>query len=157
MAKAIRAKVGDVFRIPISADQYVLGQVVKKVRVQHMVVTFRAANASVDDAIASGIELAGIVFDAKFRNGDWPIVENRAPVEVKDPWFVLGHEGLENLRLTNFDDTVTRLATSAEASKHRHRNLSYPMVLQRAAAALHGYDQWQPGFDHFRDLAVEVS
>ena len=157
MAKAIRAKVGDVFRIPISTDQYVLGQVVKKVRAQHMVVTFRAANASIDDAIASGIELAGIVFDAKLRNGDWPIVENRPPVEVKDPWFALGHEGLENLRLTNFDDSEVRLVSPSEASKHRHRNLSGPMVLQRAVAALHGNDSWQSDFDHFRDLASEVS
>lgn len=157
MTKAIRVKVGDIFRIPISADQFVYGQVVKKVRVQHLVVTFRAVNGRVDEAIASGIDLAGIVFDAKFRNGDWPIIEHRGPVNVEEPWFVLGHEGLENLRLTNFDDSEVRLVRASEASRHRHRNLSAPMVLQRAAAALHGHDHWQSDFDHFRDLAAEVS
>jgi hypothetical protein len=134
----------------------VLGQVVDKAGPQHMVVVFRAVGESVDTAFASGIDLAGIVFDAKLRNGDWPILKNVPPVQVKAPLFVLGHEGLENLRLETFDGKETRLVRPAEAGKHRHRNISYPMVLQRAASAIHGREAWKADFDHFRDLGAEM-
>ena len=156
-ANAIRAKVGDLFRVPIAADQSVYGQVVEKAGAQHLVVIFRASSESMEEAIRSGIDLAGIVFDAKFRNGDWPIVGNMTPVEVKAPWFVLGQEGLENLRLENFDRSATRPTTPAEASKHGHRNLSGPIVLQRAAAARHDHDTWQSDFEPFRELGKELS
>ena len=156
-AKAFRAKVGDLFSVPIAADHSVYGQVVEKAGPQYLVVIFRESSGSMAEAIRAGIDLAGIVFDAKFRNGDWPIVGNMTPVDVKAPWFVLGHERLENLRLENFDRSATRPTTPAEASKHRHRNLSGPFVLQRAAAALHGHDTWQLDFEHFRELGRELS
>jgi hypothetical protein len=154
--KRIRAKVGNVFVVPISGDERVYGQVVDQAGPQFLVVLFRSTSGSVEDVVGSGIELAGIVFDAKLSNGDWPIVSNIPPVEVKSPWFVVGHEGLENLRLENFDGSATRLVRPAEAAKHRHRHISYPMVLQRAAEALHGQREWQEDLDFLRDLASEL-
>jgi hypothetical protein len=156
-AKRIRAKVGDVFAVPISNEGRVYGQVVDQAGAQFLVVLFRSTSGSAEDAVRSGIELAGIVFDAKLRNGDWPILSNMPPVKVKPPWFVVGHEGLENLRLVNFDSSVTRLVRSAEAANHRHRSVAYPMILQRAAEALHGHGQWNEELDFLRDLAGELS
>ena len=98
------------FVVPISADERVYGQVVDQAGPQFLAVLFRSTSGSVDDVVRSGIQLAGIVFDAKWRNGDWPIIANRPPVKVKAPWFVLAHEGLENLRLANFDGSITRQA-----------------------------------------------
>jgi Immunity protein 26 len=155
-AKRIRARVGDVFVVPISADERVYGQVVDRAGPQFLAVLFRSTSGSVEDIVRSGIQLAGIVFDAKWRNGDWPIIANRPPVKLKAPWFVLGHEGLENLRLTNFDSSITRQAASSEASKHRHRHISYPMALQWAAEAVHGRREWNEDLDFFRDLAIEL-
>jgi hypothetical protein len=155
-AKRIRAKIGDVFAIPISSDERVYGQVVDQAGVEFLVVVFHSNSASIEDAVRSGIDLAGIVFDAKLRNGDWQIVANLPPVRIKAPWFVLGHEGLENLRIENFDGSETRLVRLAEAAKHHHRHLSYPMVLQQAAEALHGQREWRDELDFLRDLAIEV-
>jgi hypothetical protein len=155
-AKRIRAKIGDVFAIPISSDERVYGQVVDQAGVEFLVVVFHSNSASVEEAVRSGIDLAGIVFDAKLRNGDWQIVANLPPVRIKAPWFVLGHEGLENLRIENFDGSETRLVRLAEAAKHHHRHLSYPMVLQQAAEALHGQREWRDELDFLRDLAIEV-
>lgn len=155
-AKRIRAKVGDVFAVPVSGDKRVYGQVVDQAGPQFLVVVFRSTSGSVEDVASSGIELAGVVFDAKLRNGDWPIVASLPPVKVKAPWFVVGHEGLEKLRLENFDGSASRLVRPAEAARHRHRHISYPMVLQRAAAALHGHGEWQEDLDFLRDLAAEL-
>lgn len=155
--KRIKARLGDVFQVPVSGDEQVYGQVIGQDGPQHLVVLFRSNSGSVEDAIASGIELAGIVFDAKFRNGDWPIVANVPPVKVKAPWFVLGHEGLENLRLENFDRSEMRMVRPAEAARHRHRHISYPMALQWAAEATRGRREWNPDLDCYRDLALELS
>lgn len=155
--KPIRARTGDIFLVPISADEHVYGQVIDQAGPQHLVVLFRARSGSVEDIMQSGFDLAGIVFDAKFRNGDWAIVAHSPPIKVNPPWFVLGHEGLGNLRLENFDGSASRMATPDEASRHRHRHLSYPMVLQWAAEALNGRREWNEHLDLTRDLARELA
>ena len=98
-AKRIRARVGDVFEVPLSAEQRVYGQIVDQVDRQFLVVLFRLTKGAVEDIVRSGIALGGIVFDAKWRNGDWPIVAKLPPVTVRPPWFVVGDEGLRNVRL----------------------------------------------------------
>src|SRR5690348_7888061 len=112
--KAIRPRIGDVFKIPISPNRFVYGQVIDKAGPQHLVVIFRSTEGE-EDAIASEFDLAGITFDAKFLNGDWPIVKNLPPVQVRPPLFILGHEALESLRLESFDGRETRLVRPAEA------------------------------------------
>lgn len=152
----IRVRIGDVFAIPVATGEQVYGQVVDRAGPQVLVVLFRSTKWAVDDVTASGIELAGITFDAKLRNGDWPIVSNRQPVEYKQPWFILGHEGLENLRLEDFHGTSRRLATRAEAAAHGRRHISYPMVLQQAAEATRGHSEWSSDLDFLRQLGNEV-
>jgi hypothetical protein len=154
--KRIRAKAGDIFTIPVAGDERMYGQVVDQAGPQFLVVLFRSNAGALEEVVRSGIVLAGIVFDAKLRNGDWQIVANIPAVEVKSPWFVVGHEGLENLRLESFDGSATRLVRPTEAAKHGHRHVSYPMVLQRAAEALRGHREWQEDLDFLRDLAAEL-
>jgi len=84
-------------------------------------------------------------------------VSNLPPVKVAEPWFVLGHEGLENLRLENFDGSKTQMVRSADAAKHSHRSLSYPMALQMAVEAIHGRREWIPEMDGYRSLAEELN
>jgi len=155
-AKRIRARVGDVFEVPLSAEQRVYGQIVDQADRQFLVVLFRLTTGAVEDIVRSGIALGGIVFDAKWRNGDWPIVAKLPPVMVRPPWFVVGDQGLRNVRLVNFDSSVTREASAKEAAGHHHRHISYPMALQWAAEALHGHREWMTNLDHFRDLGIEL-
>jgi hypothetical protein len=142
--------------MPVSDGFHVYGQVVDKDGPQHLVVIFSAVG-SMEEALRGSIDLAGIVFDAKLRNGDWPIIANAPVAPLRTPMFVLGHEGVENLRLESFDGKTSRLVRSDEASTHRHRNLSAPMLLQMAAEAHHGLAAWKGDYDHFRALAEEMS
>lgn len=155
--KRPRARVGDVFRIPISTDRFAYGQVIDQAGPQHLVVVFRSAAGAVEDAMASGFDLAGITFDAKWRNGDWPIVKNLPPAHVRAPLFLLGHEGLENLRVESFDGRQTRLIRPSESTPFGHRYLSAPMRLQRAVQATHGDGDWETDLDHFRELADRLA
>jgi hypothetical protein len=76
---------------------------------------------------------------------------------VNEPWFVLGHEGLENLRLENFDSSKTQMVRAPAAAKHRHRSLSYPMALQLAVEAIYGRRDWIQEMDDYRELARELT
>lgn len=154
-------RVGDVFSIPVQEKARAFGQVVAKDGSTLLVVTFRTTERdeplSVEDAIASGVELAGIVFDAKFANGDWPIHENRPPVLEPSLWFVVGDPGLRNLRLVNFDESATRPCTTLEASGHDRRIISYPRILEMAVESARGLGPWRDEFEHMRTYAKEIS
>ena len=153
----IRARVGDVFAVPVSEDLRVHGQVIDQAGFQFLVILFRSITGPLDDVMRSGIVLAGIVFDAKWRNGDWPIVANYPPVKTSPPWFAVGHEQLGNLRLVSFDGATTRTLAAAEASRHRNRTIANPMALQMAAEALHHRREWTEPLDTFRELAAELA
>jgi hypothetical protein len=156
--KKVRAKVGDVFRIKLSPSVHVYGQVVAKDGPQHLVVLFVDAPADfAPEVLSSGIRLAGIVFDAKLRNGDWPIITTTTPVPIERPWFTSGDAVLGGVAVETFDGTVRRAATPDEVGRYGHRNISYPAVLQLAAEASMGLRTWQADFDHFRRLALDVS
>jgi hypothetical protein len=157
----VKARIGDLFRVPIAEGVWADGQVVGQQQPRtFLVVIFRATDrgeTSLDDAIASGFDLAGIVFDAKLSNGDWPILEARSPVTTPHLWFVDGHPELDGLRLTNFDRTVRRPCSPDEAEKHSRLHFSGPMVLQMAISASRGFIPWRDDFDHFRRYAEELS
>ena len=53
--KRIRAKVGDVFVVPVSGEAGVYGQVVDQTGPQYLVVLFRSTSGSVKDVVGSGI------------------------------------------------------------------------------------------------------
>jgi len=52
-SKRIRARVGDVFVVPISAEERICGQVVDQAGPQFLVVLFRSAGESVEDVAVS--------------------------------------------------------------------------------------------------------
>jgi hypothetical protein len=158
MTPKIKAKVGDVFRIPLAGTACVYGQVVSKAGAQHLVVVFQASPPHFAPAVlGSGIRLGGIIFDAKLRNGDWPIVASLAPVAVVEPMFTSGHELTpRGVMVERFDGTDCRRATPDEASRYGHRMISSPMVLQLAAEATEGLRPWNERFEHFRRLGVSL-
>src|ERR1700686_824971 len=126
--KRAKAKIGDIFRVTIAQGVWAHGQVIGQQQPRtFLVVIFRVTDrgeASIDDAIASGFDLAGIVFDAKLANGDWPILDTRPSVAMPRLWFVDGHPDPEGLRLTNFDRTVRRPCRPDEAEQHSRLHLS---------------------------------
>jgi hypothetical protein len=157
----IKPRVGDIFLIPVDESISVYGQILTASNRTHLVVVYKATSLegiSSEEVIAREIDLAGMVFDAKFINGDWPIVGNLPPIQVAEPWFVEGHEGMEDLSLTNLDMSERRRVNPREAEAHPARHLSYPMRLQKAVAGLRGLSPWQEGYHgHFRELAKELT
>lgn len=160
-SRKVPTRVGDVFLIPVGEDVSVFGQILTAFHRTHLVVVFKATTrdvSSIDDALRTTMQLAGMVFDAKLLNGDWPVVGNRPPVTVQKPWFVSGHEAMEDLTVTNIDMSIRRRVTPAEAAKHGRMIFSSPLVLEKAARALRGVADWQEEFHgSFRDLAKELS
>jgi hypothetical protein len=160
-SRKVSPRVGDVFLIPVGEGLSVHGQILSAFNRTHLVVVFRATTrdvSSIDEALMTTIQLAGIVFDAKLVNGDWPVVGNRLPVTVQEPWFVSGHEAMEDLTLTNVDMSIRRRVTPAEAAKHGRMVLSSPVGLEKAAQALRAAAGWREEFHgSFRDLARELS
>src|ERR1700724_2364006 len=112
----IRARVGDVFAVPVSVDLRVHGQVIDQAGFQFLVILFRSITG--------------------------PLDPNYPPVKTSPPWFAVGHEQLGNLRLVSFDGATTRTLAAAEASRHRNRTIANPMALQRAAEAVHHRREW---------------
>jgi len=143
--------------VPVFEDLQMYGQVIDQAGPQFLVILFRSTTGPLDVIMRSGIELAGIVDDGKWRNGDWPILANYPSVRTRPPWFVVGHQQLGNLRLTNFDGTITRTVTASESSKYRNRTTADPRALQIAAEAVHRRREWNQALDTFRELATELA
>lgn len=159
--RRLKVRVGDIFRIPVDESLSIYGQILTAFHRTHLVVVFEATSEetlSIEEVIRRKIDLAGIVFDAKFINGDWPIVGNLAPVVVNQPWFVSGHEAMEDLSLTSIDTSTRHRVTAQAAVNHQRLSFSTPMVLQRAVAGLYNRGPWQEEYHaRFRDLARELA
>lgn len=156
-ARRIRAEIGDIFRIPLGSDLNVYGQVVAKAGHEHLVVVFQLAPPDFSPSVLhGGIRLAGIVLDAKFRNGDWPIVTRLAPIPFRQPWFTLGDPELDGVSIEAFDSSIQRQATGDGARRWGTRHVVTPMVLQWAVQASEGLRPWLEDFNHLRRLALEM-
>lgn len=155
--KKPRVEVGDVFTIPIADGARAYGQVIGAEGQRNeapFVVIFRTTDRGdslcIDAALVSGIELAGSVFDAKFRNGDWPIHERRPPVATPASlWYQAGNPKLGNLRLYSHDGSMRRHCTEEEAAQYDRKHHASPMVLQLAAAASRGFIPSRESFGYF--------
>jgi len=153
-----RVQIGDIFEIPVGAGLHVYGQVLAKDLRTYLVVAFRPVDTEFveNEFVPQDVRLAGIVFDAKLINGDWPLIAKIPVVRHSEPLFVSGHDALDGAELVSFDRRTRRPVKPAEAAKHGHRNLASPMLFQQAAQALSGRRDWEASFDHFRRLAGEL-
>lgn len=98
------------------------------------------------------------MFDAKFRNGDWPIHERRPPVTTPASlWYQAGHPQLGNPRLYNYDGSIRRRCTEEEAAQYDRKHDASPVVLQLAAAARGGFIPSREGFGYFHRDAERLS
>src|ERR1700730_9683650 len=127
--KVGRPRVGDVFEIPAGPGLHVYGQVLARDLRTYLVVAFRTVETDLEqtELTLDDVGLAGIVFDAKLINGDWPIIANRPVPQYSEPLFVSGHEDFDGVELVSFDGRMRREAQNVEAAAHRTRHLSSPM------------------------------
>lgn len=142
--------VGDVFLIPIDERQYGIGQLAGNWKGELYVVIFDklvSADASPADVDNEPLRFAALTLDAKLHHGDWLIIGNRKEnlQTIPQPWFKVGVEG--QTYIESRDRSVTRPATSTEATALRLRTVVAPVRLENALKALHGIGEWHPRFD----------
>ena len=151
--------VGDVFLIPISGNQYGIGQVAGNwkgelyVLVYDEVVSQNATPADVDNA---GLKFAVLTLDAKFHHGDWPVIGNRTDnlERLPQPWFAVGVDGKSFVEAR--DRSVLRPATAIEEVRLKLRTVVAPIRLEKALQASMGVGEWLPHYDElYATYAIE--
>lgn len=157
-----KAKIGDVFLLPIDGSRFGIGQIAGDWKGELYVVIYDAVYASgeVDpkNVLSEEPLFAALSLDAKIHHGDWRIIGN--VTENLDgfpqPVFKVDHDG--KVFLISRDRSVFRPASDLEAGALRLRTVVAPVRLENALKALHGIGDWNPRYDELRyDYALESS
>ena len=154
---AKKAKVGDVFLIPIDGDRHGIGQIAGNWKGELYIVIYDgvvSTDASPSLIDGAAFQFAALSLDAKIHHGDWPIIGNRQDnIEaIPQPWFKVGYNGQAHVEAR--DRSVLRLATVAEEAGLRLHTVVAPVRLEKALKALHGVGDWHPAYD---DLTAEYA
>jgi len=148
MADKIKAKVGDIFQMPIDDTRVGYGQVVVQPERKVLFVCAFAATTrpgeqpDLNVILRSEILLAGNTFDAKIWHGHWPVVGNLPP---NMGTIVLPNykEGLPGQALVeSLDRTRRRRATIDEERLLPFRLYVAPVGFEKALKALFGIGEW---------------
>jgi hypothetical protein len=153
MAKP-RAKIGDVFSIPIDDRRVGYGQVVLKNHCSFpiYIVVFGASHdrnqeISLDEITSDEIALVGATMDARIYHGMWTIVGNHLPdrSRIPKPNFKVYVGGCDFIE--DFDGNRLRQATPEDIRTYDNRWSRSPMCFESAFKALHGVGAWEADYD----------
>ena len=159
MKMGIKAKVGDVFLIPLDESSCVGGQVVSIRDDDELYLAVFGQLLSrneIDPEVAtSGApRLLGLSFDAKLWHGHWPIIGNLIEKvgDYPQPNYKVRRAG--QLYLQSRDLTVNRPATDEEAEALEYRTVSDAAVIEDAIKATLGITEWN---EHYDDLHADYA
>lgn len=157
-----KAKIGDVFLIPVDESRFGIGQIAGDWKGELYIVIFDVVHRSdaVDSAsVASEQPLfAALSLDAKIHNGDWRIIGNLTENldRIPQPVFKVNQDG--QVFLESRDRSITRPASHFETEALRFRTVVAPVRLENALKAAQGVGEWNPRFDELRaNYAFESS
>jgi hypothetical protein len=154
-----KAKVGDVFLIPLDGHRCGIGQIAGDWKGELYVVVYDkvvSPEASPVDLEQAELQFAALTLDAKLHNGDWRVIGNRQDNlgRIPQPWFKVGVDGETHIEAR--DRSVTRRATGVEEAKLRYRTVVAPVRIETALRALHGLGDWHARYDDLRaDYAAQ--
>ena len=159
MAARVQINPGDVFQIPIDSERVGYGQVVLRPEQNVRSVLFVCVYAqttrphespNVQQIILSDILLAGLTFDAKLHNGDWPIVgsvtENLPNIALPNYKYRMSEKAV----VETLDRRRRRWATPEEEKSLPFRTYASPMVFELALKAISGVGQWRDDFNNLK-------
>jgi hypothetical protein len=162
MSLRTKAKLGDVFQIPLDGARVGYGQVVAQPQKDVLFVCLFAAVSKTEEQpnlqtiLRSEILLAGNTFDGKIWHGHWPVVGNVPPSSaIALPKYREGLPG--HAFVESFDMTKRRVATIEEESVLPFRTFVAPIRLENALKALLGTGEWLEEYDHMRYELVQRS
>jgi hypothetical protein len=158
----IRAKVGDVFLIPIDDTSWVIGQLVRKKRTELYVAIFadRFSSTDVEPSSIIGKKPLFLVLtlDALLYHGMWPIIgnvqENRN--SFPEPAFMVGIWG-SGAHIISRDETICRLATPAELEVLKLRSVRTSHGIEVMLRNYFGTNEDQEDFNYFLATYAENS
>jgi hypothetical protein len=155
VAKRPKAKLGDVFLVPIDDKRVGVGQVVDVLDKELYLVVFEGCWPREDPPTADcvdGLEVAfaSLSLDAKIWHGHWPIVGNRKANlgNIALPVFKVERGG--EFYVESHDERRTRKATAEEAVQLRFRKTVAPVRLEKALKAVHDVVEWSSEYDEIR-------
>ena len=149
----IRAKVGDVFLVPLDGKGWALGQLVSAWNDELYVAVFGQKVETRDVNPHSVVDqepvFLALTLDAKLFHGDWPILGNVQGnlASFPQPAFKVRQSGV--VHIESRDRTLSRPALPAEAEILRYRSVSSPVVIEKAVQAFFAIGDWSPHYDDF--------
>jgi hypothetical protein len=157
-----KARVGDVFLLPIDTSRFGIGQIAGDWKGELYVVIYDAVHATEEvdpkSVLSEKPLFAALSLDAKIHHGDWRIIGNVPEnlERIPHPVFKVNQDG--RVFLESRDRSVTRPASSSEADALRLRTVVAPVRLENALKAYNGVGDWNPKYDELRaDYAFESS
>ncbi len=163
MAEKVKAKVGDVFQIPIDDTRVGYGQVVVQPEKNVLFVCVFSATTRPDEhpdpevVLRSEILLAGNTFDAKIWHGHWPVVGNTPPNmdAIALPNYKEGLPG--QAFVESLDLKRRRRATIEEERLLSFRGYVAPVRFENALKALFGIGEWLADYEDLKYQRVRES
>jgi hypothetical protein len=148
----IRARVGDVFQLPIDEERVGYGQVVLKRRSSCYFIAFRsvyppAQPPDVEAIVKDVVELAMEGDDVCLELGRWRIVGNREPDRsLALPLYTVHNYSADRWEVGTFDGR-RRAATSEELERLPGNASFSSTTLENALRARHGAGKWYDGYE----------
>jgi len=154
LQKGIKAKVGDIFLVPLDASYFAVGQIIA-IRDKHelYVAVFcqrlRRQDVDLNMTIVDEPQLLCLTLDAKIFHGDWPIIGNSVVAIDRhpEPIFKVIHNG--SSMVESRDMSFRRSATDSEIKTLNNRTVSYPQLVENATKACFGLLDWSINYDKF--------
>lgn len=160
MAEKVRAKVGDIFQIPLDDTRVGYGQVVVQPEKNVLFVCAFVATTRPDEQpdletiLRSEILLAGNTFDAKIWHGHWTVVGN-VPPDMKAIALPKYKEGLPGQAfIESLDLKQRRRATTEEERLLPFREYVAPIRFENALKALFGIGDWLAMYEDLKYARV---
>jgi hypothetical protein len=156
-------KIGDVFLIPLDEEFAAGGHVIATRENEELYLAVFGQRVRRDEtdlgiAIAGKPVLLTLSFDAKFSNGDWPIIGNLVDFieRYPEPAFKIKHAG--EMSIESRDKSRRRPVTADEAKMLQYRSVASPAIVQDAIRAHFGIGEWSESYDKRRaEYAIETS
>lgn len=153
-----KAKVGDVFLVPIDQARFGIGQIAGDWQGELYIIIYDAVCniGDVDPNIVKSKQplFAALSLDAKIYNGDWPIIGNIIENLKLIPQPVFKINQGKRIFLETRDRSISRPASNSEIEMLRLRTIVAPIRLENALKAHNGVGDWIPRYD---DLRVEYA
>jgi hypothetical protein len=159
-AQRVKAKVGDVFRVPISEEECGFGQILAKYKGgMLLMVVFsqkgkRHECPAIEEIVSSRPLFVSNSLDAKIWHGDWPIIGNVLPDVERLPLPKYKVRIGQEMYVETYDAKRARPATQAELSRLMFRECVAPVLLEDALKAYWGFGEWEESFDSLKAEAA---